>query len=857
MVTHRQLVDGLPAQATAFIGRGDDLGELKDLLADPDCRLLTLVGPGGSGKTRLAIEAARESSDGFADGVHFVGLDSVGSTDLVVPAIADAVAFSLRGQDDPRAQLLRHLNGKSLLLILDNFEHLLAAAGLLGDMLSQAAGLKVLVTSREILNLREEWVRTIGGMSFPINGDVRNLDDYDAVRLFVEHAHRVKQGFSLEDERTHVVRICQLVEGLPLAIELAASWLKLMSCGDIVSEVQRSLDFLETSLRNVPTRHRSIRAVFDQSWRLLTDEEREVFKRLSAFQASFDRKAAAEVTGASLQLLSALVDKSLLKSLPDGRYKIHELLRQYAAEKLAESFENASQVRDRCCAYYMGFLESQLARAARGQQLQMAAEVEAELENIRACWTWAVDQGNAEQLRKVVPALGLFWQFRSRYVEAAASLEKAAQSLDGAEASEGTAITLALVLVHLGWFYIRLGRLHEAQVVLRRCQELYEAVNLPPVEGWATDPALALGVMATIKGDYARAARFGEEARQTAAQGNPSSLDLAYYVMARAAFLQGDLRAAQTYAQQAYAAASDAGDHWFTAYCLLELGNVECALGDYAAAKRHYLASYEIRREFADPEGMAIALGCLGDVAARQQSYEEAQELYQRSLSIYKGIDDKGGLASSHCGAGKAAAASGDHEAARYHFREALRLSADIQFVPLVLSIVVGVADVLLRAGQPEGGLELAALALNHPVSHHEAKSCARELIARCQAEGAPHVRDGRDGFGDLQRAESLLNEALSISTDLGLRSLLARAATGTDEIQPPSDSALTYPDDLTEREVEVLRLISRGRSNRGIAEELFITTNTVANHVKNILSKTNSANRTEAASYAMRKRLV
>jgi predicted ATPase/DNA-binding CsgD family transcriptional regulator len=835
--------DNLPTQPTPFIGRGEELDELRDTLADPDCRLLTLVGPGGSGKTRLSIEAAREMAGEFADGVYFVALQPVDSTEFLVPAIADAMKFSLRGQEEPRVQLSNYLGEKQLLLVLDNFEHLVGAADLVSDMLATAPNVKLLVSTREALNLREESIFPVPGMRF-----------YDAVQLFVQHARRVKRSYSPEEDWGEIARLYQLVQGMPLGIELAASWVRVMPCHEIVAEIERNLDFLASSVRNMPERHRSMRAVFEESWRLLADEERDVFRRLSVLRGSFGREAAEKIADATLLVLSALVDKSLLKPHPNGRYQIHELLRQYACEKLEESPEEVARVHSGHCSYYADFLHERSPDLLGGRQLEAGREIEAELENIRAAWQWAVEEGKVEELRNAAQTFAQFCQFKSRYTEAAAALEKAVTSLDKEEATEDVNLTLALVLVHLGWFHIRLGRLDEAEEVLRRCYDIRRSLSTPPVAAFATEPLLALGIIATIRGDYPEAARLGEEGRLTSeAQGDTANRQLAYYVLTRAALLQGQNEVALGYAQQARDIATETGDRWFLAYCLIELGSVTCALGDPAAAREHYQASYDLRKEFEDPEGMAVALNYLGEVALQQQSYVEAQNLYQRAISNYEDIHDRGGLAASLTGLAKAAVALEDYEAAREHFQRALQLAVDIQHLPQVLSIVTGTGEMLFGSGEPERGLELLILTQNHLGSDHETRSWAQRLLTRYAdgLKGDSAIQP--NGTSDLEKATLVLQETLGVTGDLGIRDLLDCADTAASQ----SPGGRAHPDDLTDREVEVLRLIAQGKSNRQIAEDLFITTNTAANHIKNIFSKTQSANRTEAATYAIAKGLV
>lgn len=300
------------------------------MLCDPQCLLLTIVGPGGIGKTRLAIEVANQYKERFPDGVWFVPLAALNSPALLVPAIASALHFRFQDPTDPQMQLLRYLCAKKLLLILDNAEHLLDGVGLFTEILKYCPQVKLLVTSRERINLLSEWVFEVQGLPVPASDREEQFASYSAVALFVQSARRVRAGFELrEEDRHYVLKICQILEGTPHGIELAAAWVELLSCEEIAIEIEHNIDFLSVSMRDLPERHRSIRAVFDHSWKMLTVDEQQVMCQLSIFQGGFQRQAAEQVAGASLSILSALVNRTLLRRVAPGRYDIHELIRKY------------------------------------------------------------------------------------------------------------------------------------------------------------------------------------------------------------------------------------------------------------------------------------------------------------------------------------------------------------------------------------------------------------------------------------------------------------------------------------------------------------------------------------------------
>lgn len=847
-------------QSTPFIGRREEIAAISEMLADPACRLLTLIGVGGIGKTRLAVEATTHMlnnpnlnrDNGFVDGVHFVSLQPINSTEYLVSTVADAINFLLSGQEEPTQQLLNYLQDKEMLLLLDNFEQLLGEGGarLLSDILEAAPAIKLLVTSREVLNLQEEWLYSIQGLDYPSSTHTNNLESFEAIQLFIERAHRVNRGFSLTGKQEDVIRICQLVDGVPLAIELAAAWTRTLEPGVIAAEIQHNIDFLATSLRNIPDRQQSMRAVFNHSWKLLSEEERKAYKRLSVFRGGFRREAAERIASTSLTTILALVDKSLLRSEADDRYQIHELLRQAAAEKLAYSPEDIAHVYDWHCAYYADFLSERGEDIAGGRQLEAAAEIEADLENIRMAWQWAVEQVKIEEIQKSTGVLALFYQYQSRYTEAVNAFERAAQYLLNEKATEQVELTLALVLVHVGWFYIRLGRLEEAEKAEEQCRAIYERLDIPPLAGFASEPLLALGIIASIRGDYAKTAQLAEQARQMSETHNHRwNRQLAYYVLARAALLQGEYETAHRHAQRAYAITQEVEDRWFMAYCLIELGNVAYALHDYAAAKGHYEASYALRKDFNDPEGMALALNSLGDVAVRQQNHAEAKPLYEQSLAIYKEINDKGGLATSLNGLGNTSMALGDYPTAQQQFRQALQTAAEMDFVPLTLTLLVGIGELLLQTGHEKHGQELLTLAQYHPASEHETKERAQQLLSYYESKLGLDALSGAEQAKESYDLAMITTNLLTDLSTLEVATAVTSPPPSSHHFVPKADQPLIEP--LSERELEVLHYVADGLQNREIAEKITVTLSTVKTHINNIYRKLEVNNRVQAVARA------
>ncbi len=328
----------LPAQVGSLVGRERVLSELGSLIASGQHRLITLIGPGGIGKTSLALQLARDQEHSFRHGARFMPLAGTASAESIVQVIADACALSDYGGADLREQLLEHLRDQDLLLVLDNFEHLLSGASVVSDILAVAPDIQVVVTSRERLNLYGEYVVQVTALDIPSIMDApSDIGRSSSVQLFVRSAERANSSFQPRAaDFPAIIRTCELVGGMPLGIELAAAWTPLLSCHEIAEEIEKSLDFLSTPLRDVPERHRSVRAAFDHSWRMLTETERQIFMGLSVFRGGFLKDAAEQITSAPMHVLLTLMSKSFLTRNPQGRFEIHELLRQYAEDKLRQ-----------------------------------------------------------------------------------------------------------------------------------------------------------------------------------------------------------------------------------------------------------------------------------------------------------------------------------------------------------------------------------------------------------------------------------------------------------------------------------------------------------------------------------------
>ena len=433
----------LPPQPTALIGREREIAELLRYLDNPECRLLTLVGPGGIGKTRLALAVAEHKLVDCTDGVFFIELTSVSSPTSLPIKVASSIGYDFHpGPETPHQQVAHYLHEKRMLLVLDSVEHLIDGVALVDEMLASAPNLKIIVTSRTPLETEWEWIYEVQGLATPEDEHAGDADQYSAIQLFVERAQRTTSLTDLQSILSSIVRICRKVDGMPLGIELAASWLRAVP----IQDLEKELLHLETRQRNVPVRHRSLGALLDHTWQLLSAEEQDAFMRLSVFQGGFTLAAVENIIADPLITISALVNWSLIRfENRTGRYVCHRLLEQYAESKLAAHPVIQNQLRELHCAYYVSFLKQRFIPLRDQGQLAILGEIEAEIENIRLAWQWALERNNLDALKTLCPPLASFFLLKSWYEEAIETFQIALTFLKSLpETPERVALELVL-----------------------------------------------------------------------------------------------------------------------------------------------------------------------------------------------------------------------------------------------------------------------------------------------------------------------------------------------------------------------------------------------------------------------------
>ncbi len=782
----------LPVQPTPFIGRMQEVAEIVRLLIDPACRLVTLTGLGGIGKTRLALAAATQLADTFQN-EYFVPLQAVGAPEHIINAVAEAIGLPISECGDSRQQVLDYLRDENALLVMDNFEHLLDGAAIVNDMLTCAPGVKILATSRFALNLQEEWLYQVSGMVVS-DGSPHDLETSSAAQLFIQSARRTRADFSPEAEHAGIIRICQLVDGMPLAIELAAAWVRSLSCDEIADEITRNLDFLETPIRNMPPRHRNMRAVLEQTWKLLSDSERNVFKRLSVFRGGFTREAAHAVASASLRMLGSLVDKSLLRRSDGGRYDLHELLRQFAQEQLDAIPADRQQTHHQHCRYYCELLDQRWFALTGKYTKEALAEIEGEIENIRTAWNWAVDNRQEAEIDLALDSLWFFYDTQSWYREAERAFARAASMLRYyAESS----ILLGRVMARQGSIYFSLDLLDKADQLL------------------------------------------GESLAMLARHNGRREMAFSYLKQGEVACQLHQFERARLLQEQALPIFRESGDNWGTAFTLNWLSFYYFEIEDYTTAERLVRESFSISQATGNRWVTALNLDALGYVAYHENRIQEAKTYALDTLAICRDIGLRWGIPMALRLLAQAQHRLGEYTEAQNSLHQALSLSVELQLTSFILHTLADSAFYAAEQGRKAWGVELLTAVLNHP-SAVQVEDWAAKTLAQLKTEVSADVFAAAGERGKTTDFNTYVQSALTDPTVLAQG---FAAAT-------PEESAQST-DLLTPREQEILELVAAGLSNREIAEKLIFSVGTVKWYVNQIYSKLQVTSRTQAVARA------
>ncbi len=707
--------NNLPHPQTSFIGREAESAHIYNLLKDENCRLLTLVGPGGIGKTRLALHVAGKALNLFSDGVFFIPLENISSPDFLIPTIAENLQFDFDEffhLSDTIIQLNNFLKDRSILLILDGYEHILAGNPILTELLQSTANLNLLVTSRQKLNLQGEWVYQVSGLPIPEETSGIEEGNSSSLNLFFERMRQSDPSLTLSEENSvAALRICQQVEGFPLGIELAAAWTSILSCVEIAGEIEKSYDFLQSPVLDISERHRSLRTTFNHSWQMLDKEQQEILAKLSVFQGGFSRQAASQITGANLTDLSTLLDKSLLQKV-DGRISMHRMIQRFTEENLSDLPEIRQDAYEKHCHYFIEFLLEREGDLDNDKMVVVREEVRREIENLRIAINWAVLQWETNIALKAVRAYFTFYLVQGWH-EGLIAFRRLSSWIRENKKDEALDDPVFLSCqAHQGWFSSNLGLIEESETLSQECLGHLQERDMEREWSFCLHN---LGVNAEFRGEYELSRKLLEDA-VAIGRNDPSVAFPSYYLwLGYIYFMLGEYQEGMKSFKTSYDLFNENGNTWGASFALSKMGLAADGLGEHAAAMEYFYESYQIFVETNDLTGQGYSLSRMSSGAYFLEDYEKAVAFGEQALELFEDIGHRWGACISLCRLGFAYLGNGNIQEAKSKFFTALDQSTLSQLTPLSLYALAGIASVMVLEENEEEGWHLFNYVQSHP----------------------------------------------------------------------------------------------------------------------------------------------
>jgi predicted ATPase/Tfp pilus assembly protein PilF len=712
----------------SFIGRSAELRHIAAQLAQDNCRLLNLVGPGGVGKTRLARRALHESAPAFADGTAFVALEDTSSADELGGRLARDIGVGLAGSAEPLDQVIAFLRERHMLLLLDNFEQLVpGAAPLVEKLLQRCPRLKIMVTSRVRLALAAEWLLPVEGLPCPETEDEDYLESFDAARLFVNAARHVEPALVPSAEAAAIVEICRQLGGLPLALELAAAWTRVLSCEAIADELRRGTELLRAvDSAHVP-RHASIEVVFDQSWRLLTAAEREVLAKLSVFRGGFTAEAARSVAAASLPVLGALADKSLLRK-EAARLFLHPLVQQLAAQRL-EADVDAHAAAQAAHGQHFHRLLAQLRGAADRADRDALRQIDTEFENLRAAWRWSVAQDEPELLTKSALTLLQYCDHRGRHEEGLSLLREAFESQPGRIEP-----LLWSAAAHCEY---RMDRYAEAEAAATRALAASRRASRDHAARLQSFKVLGACCLRTGRPDEARE-HYQKALLESPPGTHPRDAAALLDNLALVEKAVGRFEQSLNMSMQSLVQHRQVGDVAGEALCLNNLGALQVDLGDFPTGLANLQAALVLSERHGLVGTKGLVLANLTELAVKNGDHDAARRHGQQAIAVAQATGNRAIEAWLQLQFVSVALAHGDLGEARAQLRAALEVALAIGRPALLLAGLVSFAELLVRQDEMPCAHGVLLLALGQPsVSAHQRQEIELRLVRWGLGDGA------------------------------------------------------------------------------------------------------------------------
>lgn len=912
-----QVRHNLPLQATPLVGREPHTQHIRHTLKHDDVPLLTLTGPGGMGKTRLALQVAKEMLNDFADGVYFVPLATVVDTPTLVASVVQALGLPGEQKLD---QLKTYLKPRNMLLVLDNFEQLIASAEVVAELIANAPHLKIVVTSREGLHITGEHQYPLPPLTLPASNakvSSQELGHYEAIRLFVQRAKAVKPDFALTKANAPaVVELCRQLDGLALAIELAAARIKLMSPQALLGRMDERLKFLTGGPKDSPERHQTLRATLDWSFNLLSDEEKQLFARMGVFAGGASLEAIEAVCGEVevFEQLSSLVEKSLIVAGEEAepRFGMLETIREYAVEKLEASPE-LGVLRERHARYFLKLAEASVAGLAGSGQPVLNKQLGPEQDNFRITLTWCL-QGEVELGQRLAVALHPFWEIRGYFAEGRRWLEALLNAPGESPAPlRGTLFHAAANLAR------QQGDLEQAHSLAQQALQIRRGVGdtLPITQSLrilatiaaqhcdhqaavaALEEALLLqrklgdpvemagllnnlGVMSQRLGQLQQARQYYQEALGLArATGNGYGLSFITCNLAIVLHLQGDLLGALEPLDEALAAAQKINAHRPMGEALLCRGHLEQDRQNYPLAQSYFEQALATHRETGARFEAAMALGRLGMLWVDAGRLEQAQPALDQALVELRSLDFKLGVSHVLWAVAKVYGLKGDQKTADRIHREALALARAVGSRELIAANLLGLALLAQQGGEQGTAFDLLAEGLPQArVTYMRLTAAYLEAIAGIWAERGQYSQAAQL-FGAVQALRQTIHTPIALVDRARYERDIAKVRDGLEQDSFNAawnhgramglDEAISFAlgqasalaktksgvIDLTARELEVLQLLAQGHSTKKIASQLDISFHTANAHVRSIMSKLGVSTRSAATRKALELKLV